>query len=227
MPTYFSNKSFEFLNKLKNNNDRDWFHEHKDDYETFIRTPALTFIANMSDDLANISPHFYAIPKKVGGSLMRVHRDVRFSKDKTPYKTNVGIQFRHAVGKDIHAPGFYLHIEENNCFVGVGIWRPDSAALGKIRERINLKEKQWLEASQDKKFTKQFQLSGDSLKNPPRGYSKEHPLLTDLKRKDFIAISHLTDKAICSNQLKTQVINKFHTAEPLMKFLCQSLELNY
>lgn len=227
MPTYFSRKSFDFLNKLKNNNQRDWFHEHKDDYETLIRTPALTFIADMSDDLAKLSPYFYAIPKKVGGSLMRVHRDVRFGKNKTPYKTNIGIQFRHAMGKDVHAPGFYLHIEKDNCFVGVGIWRPDSAALAKIRDRINHKERQWLLASQDKKFLKQFQFSGESLKNPPRGYSKEHPQLTDLKRKDFIAITHLSDEAVCSNRLKPQVINKFQTGEPLIKFLCQSLELNY
>lgn len=228
MPScYFNQKSFDFLKKLKNNNTRDWFHEHKEDYETQVRTPALNFIGDMSDDLAKISPHFFAIPKKVGGSLMRVHRDVRFGKDKTPYKTNVGIQFRHAMGKDVHAPGFYLHIEEDNCFVGVGIWRPDSTALSKIRQGILDNEKQWLAASQDKKFKKQFEFSGESLKNPPRGYNKDHPLLEDLKRKDFIAITPVSDKTVCSARLKPFVIDRFQTATPLMKFLCRSLALNY
>ena len=224
---YFTQTSFDFLKKLKKNNNRDWFHEHKDDYEEVIRTPALRFIGDMSEDLASISPHFFAIPKKVGGSLMRVHRDVRFGKDKSPYKTNIGIQFRHAMGKDVHAPGFYLHIAEEECFVGVGIWRPDAPALAKIRDGIVTYSKQWLAASQDKPFKKHFQFSGESLKNPPRGYAKDHPLIDDLKRKDFIAITPITAKTVTSTRLKAKVIEQFKRGSPLMKFLCQSLELNY
>ena len=134
--SYFSQASFRFLKKLEKNNDRDWFAEHKQDYEDLVRSPALDFITDMIDGLASISPHFVAMPKKMGGSLMRVHRDVRFGKDKSPYKTNVGIQFRHELGKDVHAPGFYLHIEPGNNFVGAGIWRPDSQTLATIRTAI-------------------------------------------------------------------------------------------
>ena len=222
---YFTQASFDFLNQLAVNNNRDWFADHKRQYEDTIRTPALQFIANIKDDLMAVSPHFRAVPKKVGGSLMQVHRDIRFGKDKRPYKTNVGIHFRHEVGKDVHAPGFYLHIQPGECFVGVGLWRPDSSALGKIRDAIVEKGEAWMAASSDKKFAKRFIISGESLKNPPRGYSKDHPLLEDLKRKDFIAISELSDKSVTSPQLVEEVVGRFQAAQPYMRFLCRALEL--
>ena len=133
---------------------------------------------------------------------MRVHRDVRFSKDKSPYKTNIGIQFRHEMGRDVHAPGFYLHVEPDDCFIGVGIWRPDAEALGKIRDSIIERDKFWLDAINDKAFKKNFELSGDSLKTAPRGYDKNHALIHDLRRKDFIAISRVADKTVLSKSFK-------------------------
>ena len=225
--SYFTTKGMSFLTKLSKNNNRDWFHENKLDYEDLIRTPALNFIDDMEDELNHLSPHFLALAKKVGGSLMRVHRDVRFAKDKSPYKTNIGIQFRHEMGRDVHAPGFYLHVEPGECFVGVGIWRPDSTALGKIRDAIVEKDKDWLSTVNDKKFKKYFEISGESLKTGPRGYDKEHPLIEDLKRKDFIAISHFDDKSILSKNFKQQVVKRFTDAEPYMKFLCDALILRY
>ncbi len=224
---YFTQASFRFLKKLENNNDRDWFAENKQDYENLVRSPALDFITDMIDGIASISPHFVAIPKKMGGSLMRVHRDVRFGKDKRPYKTNVGIQFRHELGKDVHAPGFYLHIEPGNNFVGAGIWHPDSQTLATIRTAIVDRSKTWIKASQDKKFTSKFKLAGDSLKTYPRGHDKQHPLINDLKRKDFIAITSLDNKQIISNRLLSNVTKSFETAIPLMKFLCKALELRF
>lgn len=224
---YFNADTMSFLNQLEENNDRDWFKENKSRYEDLVRTPALNFIYDMVNDLAHISPHFLVISKKVGGSLMRVHRDVRFSKDKSPYKTNVGIQFRHEMGKDVHAPGFYVHIKPKECFVGVGIWRPDSTALSKIRDTILEHDKEWLSAVNEKKFKKNFELSGESLKNAPRGYDKEHPLVGDLKRKDFIAISHIDEEKILSKNFKSLVIKRFTEAELYMQFLCKALMLRY
>lgn len=224
---YFTQASFDFLSQLSSNNNRQWFADNKHRYEETIRTPALEFITAMADELAIISPHFLAVAKKVGGSLMRIHRDMRFSKDKCPYKTNIGIQFRHEMGKDVHAPGFYVHIEPEECFVGVGIWRPDSSALGKIRDAIVENGDTWLAASGDKQFNKKFALSGESLTNPPRGYAKDHPLLDDLKRKDFIAICNLNDTSISSARFKKQVVERFEAAAPYMKFLCKALELRY
>jgi uncharacterized protein (TIGR02453 family) len=98
-----------FLKKIKKNNNREWFNKNKQLYEDSIRSPSLQFIEAMREPLRmELSPHFVAVVKKIGGSLMRVYRDTRFAKDKTPYKTNVGIQFRHELGKDVHAPGLYL-----------------------------------------------------------------------------------------------------------------------
>lgn len=224
---YFSSEGLTFLNKLEKNNTRDWFHQHKSEYEDLIRSPALDFIDDMETDLTHISPHFLAIAKKVGGSLMRVHRDVRFSKDKSPYKTNIGIQFRHEMGKDVHAPGFYLHIESGDCFIGAGIWRPDSNALGKIRDAIIERDKYWLSAINDKTFKKYFELSGESLKTAPRGYDKNHVLIKDLRRKDFIAISRLEDKQVLAKNFMEVVVKRFNQADLYMGFLCKALTLRY
>ena len=224
---YFSTQTLSFLNQLASNNNRDWFNDNKSVYEDVVRTPALNFISDMTGDLALLSPHFTAQPKKVRGSLMRIYRDVRFGKDKRPYKTDIGIQFRHERGKDVHAPGFYLHIEPGECFVGVGIWRPDPKALGKIRERIDEKGSQWLDAIKNKKFKSHFDMTGESLKRPPRGYNKDHPLIEDLKRKDFIAVTPISEKQLLSTKLFHTVTDRFNRADDYMRFLCQALELQY
>lgn len=230
MPTanrYFTSDTLAFLRKLARNNNRDWFEQHKSDYEAMVRTPALQFITDIAEDLAGISPHFLAQASKVGGSLMRVHRDVRFSKDKQPYKTNIGIQFRHELGKDVHAPGFYLHVEPNDCFVGVGLWRPDAPALQKIRDAIAEKPDQWRRAITDKTYNKHFTLSGESLSRPPRGYDQQHPCIEDIKRKDFIGMASLADDLVLSSQFKKEVLKRFQAAESYMHFLCKALELRY
>lgn len=224
---YFTTSGVSFLKQLQQNNNREWFNEHKSEYEDCIRTPALQFISDMTNDLALISPHFLAHPKKVGGSLMRVYRDVRFGKDKRPYKTNIGIQFRHEMGRDVHAPGFYLHIALDECFVGVGIWRPDALALGKIRDAIIERDKEWLAAINDKRFKGKFVLGGSELKTYPRGYPKDHPLINDLRRKDFIAITPMTIENILSPRFKKMVVDRFSAADAYMQFLCQALSLRY
>ena len=225
--TYFTTGSMSFLRQLAQNNNRDWFEDHKADYEEKVRAPALRFIADMADELAILSPHFLAQPRKVGGSLMRVHRDVRFAKDKRPYKTNIGIQFRHEQGKDVHAPGFYVHIEPNDCFVGVGIWRPDALALGKIRDVISVQPDKWKTAIGSKAFNRRYTLSGESLSRPPRGYAKDHPLIEDLKRKDFIAVATLDDDWVSSAGFKKLVVDHFRAADTYMQFLCKALALRY
>lgn len=224
---YFTQQTFDFLSALAANNRREWFAQHKQDYEAVVRQPALNFIHDMAGELSMIAPHFRAIPKKVGGSLMRVQRDLRFGLDKRPYKLNIGIQFRHEIGKDVHAPGFYVHIEPNDCFIGAGVWRPDAAALGKIRDALVENGDAWLVARDDKKFTQKFSLAGDTLSNPPRGYAKHHPLLQDLKRKDFIALAPISDAAVRSKNFHSKVIEHFTQAAPYMRFLCRALELRF
>ncbi len=224
---YFTRQTFSFLSTLAANNTREWFEDHKQEYEDLVRTPALDFITDMGNELPAISKHFRALPKKVGGSLMRVQRNLRFSRDKTPYKTNIGIQFRHEVGKDVHAPGFYVHIEPGGCFVGVGLWHPEPDVLFRIREGILKNGKAWVKARDDKAFNKHFTLEGDSLANAPRGYAKDHPLVEDLKRKDFIGLAPLSAAEVTSKNFRALVVERFKQAAPVMGFLCGALELRF
>lgn len=224
---YFTNATFEFLSQLSHNNDRDWFNDNKPRYEECVRGPALAFIEDIAPELQLIAPRFLSIPKKVGGSLMRVYRDTRFAKDKTPYKTNIGIQFRHEAGKNVHAPGYYLHIAPQECFFGAGIWRPDSTALGNIREAIRDKSEKWQSARNAADFMLHYELGGESLKNAPRGFAKDHPLLEDLKRKDFIAIEHFDRELALSTNFLNDTVAHFGYATRYMQFLCGALNVRF
>ena len=223
----FSKATFGFLEELAANNNRAWFEANKPRYEALVREPALEFITAMEPALKRFAPHFRAEPRKTGGSLMRVFRDTRFSRDKTPYKTNIGIQFRHALGKDIHAPGFYVHIAADECFFAAGCWHPEADALGKIRDLVAQKPEKWFAARDDKKFTAQWELWGDSLTRPPRGYAAGHPAIEDIKRKDFVAIAALTGKEVTGKGLVALAEKRFTETTPMMKFLCEALGVQY
>jgi uncharacterized protein (TIGR02453 family) len=223
----FKPVTIKFLRELKKNNNRDWFNENKPRYEEDVLDVALNFIQSMHDPLKAFAPHFTAIPKRMGGSLMRVYRDTRFSKNKTPYKTNIGIQFRHEQAKDVHAPGFYLHIDPDEVFLAVGLWRPEATALAAIRDRISVKQAEWLRARDDKVFNRHFSLGGQSLTRPPRGFDKEHPLIEDLKRKDFIAVKSMNLGEATQPRFQQQVETAFKAATPLMQFLCKAVGVPY
>ncbi|SHJ67344.1 DUF2461 domain-containing protein [Cycloclasticus pugetii] len=225
--SFFNHQTLSFLQQLSNNNNRPWFNERKSLYEQSVREPSLAFIEAMEPSIKSLSPNFTAVAKKTGGSLMRIYRDARFSSDKTPYKTNIGIQFRHTAGKDVHAPGFYLHISPDTCFVGAGIWRPNSKALSNIREMISDSPNAWKNITRHNTFKRYYTLSGDSLKTYPRGYAKDHPMINDLKRKDFIAIHPLTHEEILSPNLTKTIHHRFKVASDLMDYLCNALELPY
>jgi len=223
----FGKATLGFLDELAANNDRAWFEANKARYETFVREPALDFIAAMAEPLRKFAPHFRAEPRKMGGSLMRVYRDTRFARDKTPYKTNIGIQFRHELGKDVHAPGFYLHIASDECFFGAGCWHPEADMLGHIRDLITANPKRWFAVRDDKKFAAHWTLAGDSLTRPPRGYTAEHPAIDDLKRKDFIGLASLSAAEVTGSGLVKLATERFATAAPLMKFLCEAQGVQY
>ncbi len=219
----FTPETIRFLRELEKNNNRDWFNENKARYEEHVLDVALRFIESMQEPLAEFAPHFNAVPKRMGGSLMRVYRDTRFSKNKTPYKTNIGIHFRHEMAKDVHAPGYYVHIEPDEVFLGVGLWRPESGALQSIRETIAEKPKKWLAVRDDKAFRRYFHLTGSSLKRPPRGFDKAHPQIEDLKRKDFIAARNLTVDDVLKPRFRQTVVTSFRSATPFMRFLCKAV----
>ncbi len=223
----FERSLVRFLEELQEHNNREWFARHKERYQAEVQTPALAFIEAMKPRLRKtISRHVTADAKKSGGSMMRVYRDTRFSRDKRPYKTNVGIQFRHAAGKDVHAPGLYLHIEPGNLFLGTGIWHPDRDVLTGIRAAIVARPKAWIKARDHIPFVDAgFALTGDSLKRAPAGIPVDHPLIVDLRRTDFIAIKKLRPQSLLAADFVDRVIEDYASAKPLMRFLCTSLDL--
>lgn len=225
--SYFSRSTTRFLSELSDNNNREWFAENKHQYESAVLDPALQFIGSMAEPLAKIAPEFRAVAKRSGGSLMRVYRDTRFGNDKTPYKTNIGIQFRHKLGKDVHAPGYYVHIEPANVFIGVGVWRPASPMLAAIRDHIVEDPEVWRKLSRQKRFTSRFRLSGDCLKRAPRGFDENHPLIDDLKRKDFIAVRELSPGAAASPDFRDVVLDTFRAADGFMRFLCAANNISF
>jgi uncharacterized protein (TIGR02453 family) len=223
---YFTPKLFAFLKDLAANNDRDWFNANKDRYEEHVRQPALDFITDFATPLAKISAHFEADSRTVGGSLFRIHRDTRFSKDKTPYKVNTGMHFRHEAAKDAHAPGFYINLEPGNCFFGAGIWRPATPVAVSIRETIAADPAAWKKAVGGKRFA-DYELGGESLKRPPKGFDPDHELLTDLKRKDFIATTKLTQGQVTSAEFADVVAQHCRQTSPLVKILCRATEVAF
>ncbi|MGI9261221.1 MAG: DUF2461 domain-containing protein [Woeseiaceae bacterium] len=223
----FDPETIKFLIELKANNNRDWFNANKSRYEEDVLDVALRFIQSMQDPLAEIAPRFTAIPKRMGGSLMRVYRDTRFSKNKTPYKTNIGIQFRHEQARDVHAPGYYVHIDPDQVFLGAGMWRPASDALRGIRERIADKPAEWVRTRDDKRFTRHFKLGGESLSRPPRGFDKEHPEIEDIKRKDFIAVKEMKLADATDPRFQQKVETAFKAATPYMQFLCKAVNVQF
>jgi uncharacterized protein (TIGR02453 family) len=224
---HFSPALFEFLRDLKKNNDRAWFKDNQERYESAVREPALAFITAFGPRLHGISVHFRADAKKVGGSMFRIHRDVRFSRDKSPYKTNTGLHFRHEAGKDAHAPGFYVHLEPGGCFIGAGIWRPDGPTTRAIREAIGERRRDWKRAAHGKKLTRVYRLGGDSLKRAPAGFDADHPLIEDIKRKDFIAIADLKQSEVTAGDFDRQLAKRFAASVPLVKFLCEAVDVPF
>jgi uncharacterized protein (TIGR02453 family) len=217
---------FQFFVDLEVNNDRDWFKSNQGRFESSVREPLLAFIRELEEPLAAISPSMLAIAKKTGGSLFRIHRDTRFSKDKSPYKTSAGVQFRHEAGKDAHAPCYYLHLAPGEVFVGAGIWHPDGPALEAIRTRIVDQPRKWI-AARDGVFGEGWLLEGDALKRPPRGFDADHPLVADLKRKDFIAVKRLKEDDVLHPGFVDRYTEFCREPVPLMKFLTGALNLPF
>ncbi len=224
---HFTPALFAFLRDLADNNNRDWFQANKERYERDVREPALQFIRDFAPHLQKISPFFRADDRKSGGSLFRIYRDVRFSKDKSPYKTHTGIHFRHVDAKDAHAPGFYLHLQPRQVFVGVGSWHPDGDAVRMIREGIVKDPAGWKRAVGRKGFTNYYELGGELLKRPPRGFDPDHPLVEDLKRKDFIGSVELTQKAVTSPGFLEEYAKLCKAGSPLVNFICRAVGVGY
>ena len=227
MSSYFDDKTFKFLRALARHNEREWFHAHKAEYEEHLRQPFLRLIADLQPDLLAISEHYRADPKPVGGSLFRIHRDTRFSNDKTPYKPWSGARFFHARSRQVEAPSFYLHVQPGQCFLGAGLWHPEPETQRRIRQFLFENPGAWKAAVHTPAFRRKFELDGDSLVRPPRGFPADHELIEDIKRKDFVATMALDDAIVLGPRLRQSVAGHFQSLAPMMDYLCAALDLEF
>ena len=224
----FPKAFFDFFRELKTNNERPWFEANKGRFRETVQAPMSDFIAAMAPHLARISKAFVADPRPHGGSMFRIHRDVRFSKDKRPYKEHGACQFRHRLGRDVHAPGFYVHLAPKEVFVGAGLWMPDADALLKIRTAIAEKPAAWKKIVADKNFVKTFgAIEGEQLQRPPRGFDPSHPFIADIRRKSFVVGRDSSESAARSPQFVAEAAECFAAAAPFMRFLCAALSVPF
>ncbi|MEW5853635.1 MAG: TIGR02453 family protein [Myxococcota bacterium] len=219
---HFTPELFRFINDLKKHNDRAWFEANKPRYEQHVKAPLLAFIGDFGGKLPRFAPSYLADPRPVGGSMFRIYRDTRFAKDKSPYKTHASAHFRHQLAtKNVHAPGFYLHLEPGASLCGVGMWHPEPEPLKLIRDRIVAKPKEW------KAVREAFEIEGDTLKRPPAGYDAAHPFIDDLKRKDFITSVSFKDAEVTRADFLERFTEACQELAPLNRFLVQAVGLKW
>ncbi|PLX36461.1 MAG: TIGR02453 family protein [Hyphomicrobiales bacterium] len=221
----FSPAFFDFFRALKDDNSREWFTANKARYEAEVVTPLMAFISAMQPHLKAIAPHFIAEPKKQGGSMFRIYRDVRFSKDKRPYKEHGACQFRHEAGggRDVHAPGYYVHLEPGRVMFGGGIWLPPSDALAAIRQKIVRDPKGWDMVIGDADLQAAFGgIGGDGLVRPPKGFDAGHRHIEDIKRKTFFVMQEASETDAGRADFVERVAEAYKAASPLMRFLCSA-----
>ncbi len=227
--TGFGDSFFQFFEDLKQNNNRDWFTAHKGRYKTEVVAPITAFITDMAPRLKEISTHVTADPRPNGGAMFRIYRDMRFSRDKKPYKEHAGVQFRHRLGRDAHAPGFYVHLEQDNLFFGGGIWQPPGPALFKIRDRIARHPEKWRQVLANPDLRRLIGgIGGEALTRPPRGFPADLEHLEDIKRKSFFAMRHEADHRIAASEdFLEEVTRTFNAARPLMVFIAEALDVPF
>ena len=228
MTLYFSDASFKFLRALARNNDKEWFGEHKQQYEDHVRQPFLRLLTDLQPDLAQISEHYRSDPKTVGGSLFRIYRDARFSNDKSPYKSWQGARLFHERRKQVAAPSFYLHLQPGHCFVGAGLWHPEAPTQRRVRQFIFDNPGSWKAAAHAPKFRKQFNFDdSEVLTRPPRGFPADFELIDDLKHKNFVFTRPLDDGSMNSPRLRQALVADLTAMAPFVDYLCAALDLEF
>ena len=223
---YFGPGLFRFLRDLKTHNERGWFEANKHRYENDVRGPFLRLIADLAPGLKKINPNFVADPSPNRGSLMRIYRDIRFSKDKSPYKTHAAAHFWHPKGKDGAAPAYFLYLEPGHSVIGGGIWQPEPKALKKIRDKIAGDPKGWGRATTGGALGSTCSMAGESLKRPPAGYDPALPFIDDIKRKDFAISTPLTDKEITGDDFLDLVLQRLRATAPFVQFVSNAVGLS-
>lgn len=219
----FKPSTIKFLKTLSSNNNKPWFDAHRSDYleaksdfEYFV-SALIKASAKFDSDIKDL---------QVKDCVFRIHRDIRFSKNKTPYKTNMAASLDHGGKKSIYA-GYYFHLEPGKSFVAGGIWMPEVNELKKIRQEIDYCFDEFKGIISDKKFRKEYgeldTSDGIKLSNLPRGYEKDNPAAEFIKLKSVLALRNIPDTELKRKDLVNYVAKSFSTLTPLIKFINRSL----
>lgn len=228
MAGYFNDNSLKFLRGLERHNNRQWFQQHKADYEIHVRAPFQHLLGDLQPILATISPHFRSDPKMVGGSMFRIQRDTRFSGDKAPYKPWQGARLFHERRKQVAAPSFYLHLQPGASFVGAGLWHPETKTQRRIRQFIFDNPAGWAHAAHGKALRKRFApQSAEMLVRPPTGFPADFEYIDDLRHRNFALTRPLADADIHSPQLLGILEKDLAQLAPFVDYLCAALDLEF
>lgn len=228
MTAYFSDKSLKFLRGLARNNNREWFHAHKADYDAHVRAPFQQLLGDLQPDLLAVSAHFRADPKTVGGSLFRIQRDTRYGTDKTPYKSWQGARLFHERARQVPAPSFYLHLQAGQCFVGAGLWHPETATQRQVRQFIVDNPGSWKAAAHAPAFRRRYTLEdAEMLVRPPRGFAADFAFIDDLRHKNFVASRAIDDSVMLGARLRQTVARDLQALAPFVDYLCAALDLEF
>ncbi len=214
--------TLKFLNALKKNNNKPWFDAHRGQYETakedflFLVGSMIKYIAVFDTPIGNLSTK---------ECIFRINRDVRFSKDKSPYKSNMAGYFNQG-GKKSNGAGYYLHIEPGKSFAAGGIWMPEPAVLAEIRQEIDYSFEEWKKMISAPFFKKIFTdgVQGERLTRPPKGYDPDNPAIDFLKMKNFYVMIPLTDKNLQSVTFPKDLAKSFKAMKPLIDFINRAVD---
>jgi uncharacterized protein (TIGR02453 family) len=208
---------FAFLRQLARNNRREWFNANKERYQHELRDPLCAFVAGFAPELAKLSRHLIADPAPNGGSLLRIYRDTRFARDKSPYKTHAGLWFAPPEGRESPAPGFYLHAGPGEVFMAAGVWRPAPEVLKQVRDAIAAQPARW------QRMHGELDDDGERLSRPPRGYDPEHRCVADLRRKQFVVTRPFTEADASRSGFAKRYAAACRETLPLMRFLSEAV----
>lgn len=210
-------ESFKILDQLKKNNNREWFEEHKTEFKKH-QDAAKKFFQEIEqkmqsfDDISDMK-------------MFRIYRDVRFSNDKTPFKTHFAASFTRR--KPQLRGGYYVHLEPGNSFLATGFWNPEKDDLLRIRKEIELDGERFSKIVQNKKMVNAWgELKGEALKTAPKGFDKEHPFVEFLRFKQFIYTKSIPDEMVFSSQLEPEILNSFQAIRPFFDYMSEVLTTN-
>lgn len=207
-------KTFEFLKHLEKNNNREWFTQHKSEYDSVVKENKVFF--------NRIYTELQEYDSLKGIHIFRIYRDVRFSKDPTPYKTNFGVGYSRS--KPLLRGGYYIHLEPNNSFVGGGFWGPEAKDLLRIRKEFELNTTEIEKITSDETFIQYFgEIKGDAVKTAPRGFDKNHPAIDLIRKKQFVVMRKFTDKEVLSDSFQKEAVLTLLAMRPFFDYMSEVL----